>query len=397
MDIIEVDGVAKRYRRSSTGRQGSLRHPLDLVRRGSHWALQDVSFTIADGESVGLIGINGSGKSTLLRLMSGLSAPTRGSIRLHRQVSGLLTLGESFQTELSAADNALTGAILAGLSRSEARRRLPAIAEFAELTSVMDQPLRTFSDGMKLRLAFAVSISVDPEILLIDEILAVGDLRFRQKCLDRLEQLQAAGVTVVVSSHELEQVEQLCKRALWLSDGRIRADGPASHVTEQYREAVQKRLEAITTRDEGFVRIGDRKVEITGVRVNGGDTRHSMAALPVGGSMVVDIDYVAHQPVTDAVFGVSAHTPDGATRCFDVTTAHGRVGVASLRGRGTAHLKLDRLDLKPGEYRLDVGVFRADWESPYDYQWAAYPFEVHGVSTPGLLNPPHRWSVDAEG
>jgi lipopolysaccharide transport system ATP-binding protein len=394
VDVIEVTGVAKRYWRTPTGRPGSLRNPLDLVRREPHWALRDVTFSLADGESVGLIGVNGSGKSTLLRLLAGVSSPTRGTVMMRRQVSGLLTIGESFQPELSAADNALTGAILAGLSRQEARHRLSSIAEFAELTDVMDQPLRTFSEGMKLRLAFAVSISVDPEILLIDEILAVGDLRFRQKCLARLEQLQAGGTTIIVSSHELGQIEQLCKRALWLSDGRIRDDGPAADVTERYRQAAQARLDAVTTRDEGFIRIGNRRVEIVGVRLNGAATGQAAIALPLGGPLVVELDFVAHAQVSDAVFGVSAHTPDGQTRVLDVTTAHSGTDVGPLRGRGTATLRVDRLDLRPGEYRLDVGIYRHDWEDPYDYHWGAHPFEVYGSSTPGLLNPPHRWSLD---
>jgi lipopolysaccharide transport system ATP-binding protein len=394
VDVIDVDAVAKRYWRARGGRATSVRHPMDLVRREAYWALRDVSFSIADGESVGLIGVNGSGKSTLLRLLAGLSVPTRGSITLRRRVSGLLTLGESFQPELSGADNALTGAILAGLSRADARRLLPSIAEFAELTDVMHQPLRTFSDGMRLRLAFAVSVAVDPEILLIDEILAVGDLRFRQKCLRRLEELQAVGATVIVASHELEQTEQLCKRTLWLADGRIRADGPSSQVTEQYREMVQKRLESLTTRDDGFIRVGDRQVEIVGVRINGTAVSGLTPSLAVGSRLVVDLDFEAHAEVDDAVLGVSAHTADGQTRCFDITTAHTRIDVGRLRGRGTARLQLDRLDLRPGEYRLDVGVFRADWEHPYDYHWAAYPFEVNGMATTGLLNPPYRWSLD---
>jgi lipopolysaccharide transport system ATP-binding protein len=394
VDVIEVNGVAKRYWRAPSGRPTSLRHPTELLRREAHWALRDVTFAIADGESVGLIGVNGSGKSTLLRLLAGLTVPTRGSITLRRRVSGLLTLGDSFQPELSAADNALTGAILAGLSRAAARRRLDSIAEFAELSDVMHQPLRTFSDGMRLRLAFAVSVAVDPEVLLIDEVLAVGDLRFRQKCLGRLEELKNAGATVIISSHELEQTEQLCKRTLLLANGRIRADGPSSHVVEQYRELVQKRIEALTTRDDGFVRVGDSQVEIVGVRINGAQTGGVTPSLPVGSRFVAEIDFQAHTEVDDAVFGVSAHTPDGQTRCFDITTAHTGLEVGTLRGRGTARLQLDRLDLRPGEYRLDVGVFRADFEHPYDYHWSAHPFEVHGSATTGLLNPPHRWSLD---
>ena len=394
MAAIEVHGVAKRYWRSAPDRR-SLRRLGEMFNREEHWALQDVTFDVGDGESVGLIGVNGSGKSTLLRLLSGLSQPTRGTVTLNRPVSGLLTLGDHFSGELSATDNALTAAMLAGLTTEVARKRMPAIAEFAELEEVMDQPVRTFSDGMKLRLAFAVSISVDPEVLLIDEILAVGDMRFRQKCLAHIEELQAKGVTLVISSHELEQVEQLCQRALWLADGKVRADGPAGEVTARYREAMQSKLKAMTREDDGFTRVGDQKVQIVKVSVNGRDATSLEPVVPAGGRLVVELDYVAHEEVLEAIFGVSAHTADASVRCLDLSTAQAGTSVGTLSGPGRVRLEVERLDLRPGFYKLDVGIFRADWEHPYDYHWAAYPFEVTGRHTPGLLNPPHSWRLDA--
>jgi lipopolysaccharide transport system ATP-binding protein len=390
--VIAVEHVAKRYKRFRSGHHGSVRRPLDLFRREEHWALRDVSFTVADGESVGLIGINGSGKSTLLRLLSGLTEPTSGRVRLNRRVSGLLTLGDSFQGEMSAEENALTGGILAGLTRKQALARLPDVAAFAELEANMDQPLRTFSDGMRLRLAFGISINVDPEILLIDEILTVGDLRFRQKCLSRLEQLQADGVTVVISSHELEQVETLCQRTLWLSEGRIRADAPSAEVTEMYRQAMQDRLQSMTDERDGFIRIGDGAVQITQVRVNEHDGSAYVPGVAVGRPLHVEVDYVAHRDVPTAIVGVSARTSDGQTTIFDLSTAHSGFDVSLRQGKGTLRLVVDRLDAQPGEYRLDVGVFKDDWEHPYDYHFAAYPFEVRGAGTAGLLNPPHAWS-----
>ncbi len=393
MGVIEVNNVAKRYWRSTSERR-SLRGIDEFFNRQEHWALRDVTFDIADGESVGLIGVNGSGKSTLLRLLSGLSQPTRGTIKLNRPVSGLLTLADNFSGELSAADNAQTAAMLGGLTSREALRRMDAVAQFAELESVMDQPVRTFSDGMKLRLAFAVSISIDPEVLLIDEILTVGDMRFRQKCLGRIEELQARGVTLVISSHELEQVEQLCQRALWLSDGKIRADASAAEVTARYRDVMQSRLQAMTRNDEGFVRIGDQKVQIVRVSVNGSDARALEPVLAPGAGFTVELEFVAHEEIPEVVFGVSAHTPDASVRCFDLSTAQAGTPVGPLNGRGKVRLEVARLDLTPGFYKLDVGVFRADWEHPYDYHWAAYPFEVTGRHAPGVLSPPHAWRLD---
>lgn len=393
MRVIEVDGVAKRYSRSpGSHRSRSLRRWRDLLHREEYWALRDVSFTVDDGGAVGLIGVNGSGKSTLLRMLSGLTAPTRGTVRLSKRVSGLLTLGESFAAELSAADNAVTAGMLAGLSRRQARERLGAVAEFAELSEDMDQPLRTFSDGMRLRLAFAISMNVEPEILLIDEVLAVGDLRFRHKCLERLRELQDRGVTVIVSSHELEQIEQLCTRALWLSEGRLRADGPAVDVVDEYRSEESSRLDSLTRRVDEMTRVGDSSVEITDVRLLDGLGR-PVSALYTRSPLTVEVHFETHEARPSVAFGVSAHSPDAQISFFNVLTTESGPPASLRPGPGVARLEVERLDLRPGEYHLDVGVFRGDLAYPYDYHWAAYPLHVLGPGGPGAVNPPHRWQL----
>ncbi|MDQ1457154.1 MAG: lipopolysaccharide transport system ATP-binding protein, partial [Actinomycetota bacterium] len=187
MNVIELDHVHKRYRVDFTG---SGRRLLSLERgRVERWALRDVNVSVREGEAVGVVGGNGSGKSTLLRIVAGTTRPTTGAVRVASDVTGILTLGGVLEPLLSGTENALTGAILSGMSRRESMARLPAIAEFAELGDKMDQPLRTFSDGMKLRLAFAIAVHVDARILLLDEVLAVGDLHFREKCLDYLKRV----------------------------------------------------------------------------------------------------------------------------------------------------------------------------------------------------------------
>ena len=396
-DVLRLEHVAKRYWRSRTGGPGAIRRLDTPWGRTAHWALHDIDLTVAEGESVGLIGANGSGKSTLLRLLSGTTAPTRGRVVRNRPVSGLLTLGDTFSPELSALDNARTAAVLGGLSAREADRRMDSITAFAELDGVMDQPLRTYSDGMRLRLAFAVATSVDPQVLLIDEVLAVGDLGFRSRCLERIKQVQADGATLVLSSHELDQVAQLCNRTVWLADGVVHSDGPVDEVTSLYRRTAEERISAMTSDDEGFTRIGDRTVEITSVKVNGLDVTSGGVALTVGSALIVELTYHAHTTRTEVVFGISLHTPDGALRCLDLTTAHSGVGSGTLSGPGRIVLQVERLDLRPGSYRLDVGAFRADWEHPYDYHWSAYPVEVTGRSTDGVLQPPHSWSLEANG
>lgn len=392
MRLIEAHGVAKRYRRTASGLPRSLRN---LGRRGPstvHWALHDVSFTVGPGEAVGLIGANGSGKSTLLRLAAGLTRPTRGTITVRGRANGLVSLGEGLDPLLTAEENALTGAILAGLTRRQALQRMDAVAAFAELEEYMDQPLRTFSDGMRLRLAFATALAVDPEVLLVDEALAVGDLRFQQKCLDRLEELRAAGVALMLASHDLNAVRQLCERAVWLAGGEQRAIGHADEVLDRYENAVHEGFMAAPHTNGAGLRLGSREVEVTGVRLlNSGGMATSR--ITAGGPLFVEIDYVAHHPVADAIFGVSVHSEDGGIRCLDLSTAGDGHRVGPLDGGGTVALQLDRVDLAGGRYHVDVGVYEAGWSRPYDYLWQALPLEVAGVGTSGVLGPPRRWRM----
>lgn len=390
MSAITVTGVGKRYRQDPGGRTRTLRTLPQWRARTDHWALREVSFDVGRGETVGLIGGNGSGKSTMLRLLAGLTRPTEGQISVHGRASGLLSLGDGVHPLLSGEENAFTLGLLGGLTAKQARARMPQVAAFAELESQMDQPLRTFSSGMRLRLAFATAIAVEPEILLVDEILSVGDLRFQEKCLSRLEEMQAGGVTIVVTSHFMDQIRRLCSRVVWLSGGQRRAIGATEEVVERYERAMTDNVPRETAAD-GAVRMGTGEVEITGVRLLDGDGRPT-GRIVSGHGLVVEVEYLAHETVPDAIFGVSAHTEDGE-RCFDFSTAADGHVVGRLAASGCVRLHLDRLDLVGGRYRLDVGIYEADWDRPYDYRWRAYPFEVVGATSPGPLGPPHRWSL----
>jgi homopolymeric O-antigen transport system ATP-binding protein len=389
---IEAVGVGKRYRGTTIGGPRRLRRIGDLRRPGERWALRDISFTVESGEALGLIGKNGSGKSTLLRLLGGVTQPSTGELRVRRKVSALLTLGEAFHPMLSGEENAVSGAIVAGLTRREALARVGDIAEFAELEPFMKQPLRTYSDGMRLRLAFAAAISVDPALLLIDEVLAVGDLRFRDKCMQHLKGLRGTGVTTVVASHYMEQLRELCDRALWLADGTVRAAGPVDEVIHRYERAME---ETAPVRDPGGLgtkRLGTGEVEIAGVTLltsSGGRT----STIAHGAPLIVVIDYVAQEEVSDAIFGVSIHTRSGI-RCLDLNTASDGHSVGTLKGCGAIRLHLDRVDLAGGVYHLDVGVYDSNWDRPYDYRWQALTFDIMAPEGEGLLQPPRSWSLE---
>jgi lipopolysaccharide transport system ATP-binding protein len=389
---IDIDRIGKRYRNRHGQPPRTLRTLARTRGHTDHWALKDVTLTLERGETFGVVGRNGSGKSTLLRVLAGVTRPTLGRVRLARRVSALLTLGEEMHPMLSGEENALTGAILAGLTRRQALRRIPEVAAFAELEDHMDQPLRTFSEGMRLRLAFSVAINVDPEILLIDEVLAVGDLRFTEKCLAHLGHLQDQGVTVVVASHDLRQVRMLAKRAMWLAEGRVRHVGESGSVVDRYERAMQEASPVRAGEPTGVHRRGSGEVEIADVRLLD-DGGREVASITSGTPLTVVINYVAHVEVPSAIFGVSAHSEVDGLKCLDLSTEADGHEIGPLRGSGTIRLSLDRLDLAGGPYRFDVGVYEANWDRAYDYLWQAFPLEVRRPRSGGVLAPPHRWSM----
>jgi lipopolysaccharide transport system ATP-binding protein len=198
------------------------------------WSLRDVNFDVLRGRAVGLVGANGAGKSTLLRLIGGVGRPDQGSVHINGRVSGLLDLGAGFHPELTGRENIFVTGVIGGLTRREVRQQFDSIVDFSELNEFIDYPLRTYSSGMQLRLAFAVAVHVKPEILLIDEVLTVGDLSFQQKCLERITQFRSADCTILVVTHDLDLVRGLCDEALFLRDGQLVAQGKAEDVVDRY-------------------------------------------------------------------------------------------------------------------------------------------------------------------
>ena len=239
-NVIAVEGVSKVYRRFNRRRQfatlksallsGSLISALRPHETFS--ALQDVSLTVEKGRTVGVIGSNGSGKSTLLKLVAGIAKPTLGTVRVDGRISALIELGAGFHPEISGRENVFINGIMLGLSKREITRKFDEIVEFAELEDFIDAPVKTYSSGMYMRLGFAVAIHVDPDVLLIDEVLAVGDQSSTHKCLDKFAEFRRRGKTILLVTHSLDLVERLCDEAVWLDDGRIRATGAPPRVVE---------------------------------------------------------------------------------------------------------------------------------------------------------------------
>ena len=240
-EVITLENVSKRYflhpHRVRELKKALLHLPTFLKAnraRQPFWALRDVSLTIRRGESVGIIGPNGAGKSTLLRIVSRLAPLTKGKLTVRGRVSPLLELGAGFHPQISGRDNAILNAVLLGLSRKEAQEKLPKIVEFSELGEFIDQPMRTYSSGMYVRLGFAVAVHVRPEILLVDEVLAVGDAEFQRKCFDHIEKLRQEQVTIVLVTHDLDSVKRFCDRAVLLNHGAIAVEGEPQKVVDEY-------------------------------------------------------------------------------------------------------------------------------------------------------------------
>ena len=245
-DAIVVQGVGKHYYVYHADRPWTLHETLvkGFRRVRPHerfWALRDVSFSIAPGRVVGIMGSNGSGKSTLLRLIAGVGRPDTGSIQVNQRIAGLLDLGTGFHGELTGRENIFVNGVIGGLTRSEVRQNFDSIVAFAELESFIDNPIRTYSTGMQMRLGFSIAIHTRPELLLIDEILSVGDFAFQNKCLARIAQFKADGCTILIVSHDVSHFHDFCDEAIWLHKGQLRGRGPVVPVVEQYLNSMTEK------------------------------------------------------------------------------------------------------------------------------------------------------------
>ena len=384
---VSVRDVSKRYRRTSGFRD---RRRLDHAGRGAVWGLRDVSVEVAPGEMLGLVGSNGSGKSTLLRLIAGITAPTKGTIETNGRVAGILTLGDGFHPLFTGRENALTGALLAGMTRREAELALDRILEFSELGAAANDPMRTYSSGMVVRLAYSVAAHVAADILLVDEALAVGDLSFSTKCLAHMDALRAGGTTILLASHDLTSLTERCDRAAWIADGRLMALGEPAVVVDRYEEASHADTVARTPehrREAGRLGAGEIGATIASLT-----TRDGLPAttLRSGWPLAVELDLHRQEAVDSLVVGVSIHGEHGESH-IDLSTE--LPPTFGSDGRRRVRLDIDRLDLTDGRYHVAIGTYPRGFERAYDYCWEAAWITVTGNPTSGVVAPPHRWSV----
>jgi ABC-type polysaccharide/polyol phosphate transport system ATPase subunit len=433
VNAIELSNVTKIYRRYSGRQFATLKSALlqrsilrDLRPDETFPALRDVSFSVPRGVTCGVIGRNGSGKSTALKVVAGITKPTTGRVSVSGRISALIELGAGFHPEISGRENVFINGIMLGLSKREIARRFDEIVEFAELRDFIDAPVKTYSSGMYMRLGFAVAINVDPDVLLVDEVLAVGDEGFTHKCLDKFAEFRRLGKTILLVTHSLGLVERFCDQAIWLDGGRAQTHGDPRRVVDAYLAAVEKgeeELLATTTAKavaavaaqppaappppaepavaapEGELRNmfqavegrwGSRQIEITDVALLNGD-QQPVFLFHSGEPMSVRLKVLAHAPATDFVFGLSLFNADGVC-CYGTNTFIEEMDPERLEGEAEVTLTIESLDLVEGTYKVDVAVHTCDGY-PYDYHRLLYTFRVKS-RTPdvGIYRPRHHWS-----
>jgi lipopolysaccharide transport system ATP-binding protein len=386
--VISVRGLGKRYHLGGPRTHDTLRDSLShaakglwrLVRRPAErpveqpdesilWSLRNVSFDVADGEVVGLIGRNGSGKSTLLKVISQITEPTEGEVRVRGRVASLLEVGTGFHPELSGRENIfLNGAIL-GMTRAEIMRKFDEMVAFAEVEKFLDTPVKRYSSGMYVRLAFAVAAQLEPEILVVDEVLAVGDAAFRQKCMGKMNDIAKGGRTVLFVSHNLAAVSQLCQRTIWLNAGQIVTIGQSDDVIAAYISELQKSGRSSATWDrEGTGRVRFKTISLLDAR---GDETDKIG---MGDRVTLELKGENGQPSLNFSLwlGVFTSTGVGVLFAFD----QDRLFSTTATGEFCIRVTFDRVDLMPGNYSFNIrmGTWRVE---TLDFVRAAAPFEVY--------------------
>ena len=429
MHAVEVRDVRKIYRRYGRRKSfGTLKSALlsggvlrNLRPDTTFLALDGVSLDVEAGRTVGIIGRNGSGKSSMLKLIAGIGKPTSGTVRVSGRVSALIELGAGFHPEISGRENVFINGMMLGLSKAEIARRFDDIVSFAELGEFIDEPVKTYSSGMYMRLGFAVAIHVDPDVLLVDEVLAVGDEGFTHKCLDKFGEFKRSNKTILLVTHSLNLVERFCDEAVWLDIGRKRAEGDPKRVVGAYLTKVEEGEDALmastTARaveaaqpppasdgpapqdptsnmfhaTEG--RWGSREIEIVDVAFLDPDGQPSFV-FHSGDTMRIRLKVRAAEPVDDFVFGIGLFNADGVC-CYGTNTYLEEMNPDQLIGDQEAIFHIESLDLIEGTYKLDVAVHKRDGY-PYDYHRLLYTFRVksrtHDV---GIYRPRHSWTFSS--
>ena len=390
---VTVESVSKRFRLYHERNQ-SLKAALMRKRRAvveEFWALQDVSFEVPEGSTFGLIGENGSGKSTMMKCMARILRPDSGAVTVRGKVSALLELGAGFHPELSGRENVFLNGSILGISQRELNLKFDEIVDFAGIGDFIDQPVKNYSSGMYVRLGFSVAINVDPDVLLVDEVLAVGDEAFQRRCGEKFAELREQGKTIVLVSHSMVAVHNLCDQVAWLDHGRVKMLDTARKVVDEYTGAVQvdSSVDAL-----GGTRWGSGEGRIEAVELlDGGGA--PIAQTRTGEPVTFRLHYEAAEPIARPVFGVAIQTIEG-TQVSEPNSRDAGCEIERLEGRGHVDLRVDRLMLVPGTYDVSVSLHDHGGLHPYDVRRHVLRFHVEPGEpreSGGVVSLGGRWHV----
>ncbi len=407
MDAIQVRDVFKFYKKNAdshkflTIKSALVNKTLfgDLKTGERFEALRGVSFDVAAGKTLGIIGENGSGKSTLLKILAGISKPTAGEVITQGRISALIELGAGFHPEISGRENIFINGVILGLSRKEIQAKYDEIVRFAELEEFIDNPVKSYSSGMFMRLGFSIATNVNPDILLIDEVLAVGDASFVPKCLDKINEFRRHGKTIIFVSHDLATIERICDEVIWIKKGKIEMRGYPKRVTDAYLEYVGKKDEvkslALHGEEEAASgrekekRWGSREIEISNVRMfDAADNEKYI--FQADEPLAIQFDVEAHAAESDFVFGIGVFNGEGIS-CYGSNTLLENYSARQIQGKGSVRLTVPELGLVNGTYFLDIAVHKRDGY-PFDYHHFQYSFKVVSSHRDvGIARIPHRW------
>jgi lipopolysaccharide transport system ATP-binding protein len=416
MPAVQFDGVSKRFiihhERARSFQDLLIRRFRPSQSNEAFWALRDISFSVEPGTALGIIGTNGSGKSTLLKLMTRIIAPTQGKVTVNGRVSALLELGAGFHPDLSGRDNVFLNASILGVERRRVAERFDAIAKFAELERFIDIPVKHYSSGMYARLGFAVAINVDPDVLLIDEVLSVGDESFQDRCLDAIHRFHRAGKTLVLVSHDVSSICDVCTDAIWLQDGEVRAVGQPRKVVTEYLDAAHAHAaEVEAAEDLGLGpsvsdshdaaapyaghRWGSGEAEILAVEVLDGNGRVT-GQMRSGGRLTIRVRYRADQRISLPVFGLAITTEEGLHVTGPNSQFAGQI-IDAIEGEGAVTYVVDECPLLPGTFRLTASIYDESCTHPYDYHDRMYALSVEPGDHEeryGVVRLPARWTYE---
>ena len=415
-DAILVENLAKQYTLGQAAQQTMLRerlaevlrHPLRAftgrdVRKETIWALGGVSFKIEEGEVVGIIGRNGAGKSTLLKILAKITCPTSGQVTTRGRVASMLEVGTGFHDELTGRENIYLNGSILGMKKKEVDAKLDAIISFSGVERFIDTPIKRYSSGMRLRLGFAVAAHLEPDVLLVDEVLAVGDAGFQRKCLNTLEDLRSGGRTVLFVSHNMAAIENLCSRAIWIDDGKVKLDGPAKDVIAEYMASFSDTPQAAADLRHVSRRHGSGEIRYTAIEFLS-LARHQKPVIRSGDGLVMRFHFHADSPIAFPTLRLRLYTELGTLVTETGTWHHGIAIPVLAAGAGCIDLEIESLNLAPARYDLSLWILGGGATRVYDCLEHSVKLDVEGGniyrsgkvtdSRYGIVYFPQTWNLN---